>query len=102
MGIFFGGGGPLPHFFSSRKSSIYGQIRSPPEFQLPRQTPSGRKVRGRKERRKNNANFIGHYVCPRVSTHYVRTNNAKFSGHYVCPRTQNVRAHALRSHQLLV
>ena len=34
-----------------------------------------------------------------VRTHFFRTNNAKFSGHYVCPRTQNVRAHALRSHQ---
>ena len=39
---------------------------------------------------------------PCVSTHYVRTNNAKFSGHYICPRTQNVCAHALRSHQFLV
>ena len=29
-----------------------GQIRLPPEFQLPRQTPSGRKVRGRKERKR--------------------------------------------------
>ena len=28
-----------------------------------------------------------------------KKNNAKFSGHYVCPRTQNVSAHALRSHQ---
>ena len=27
-------------------------------------------------------------------------NNAKFSGHYVRPLTHNVRAHALRSHQL--
>ena len=31
---------------------IVGQIRLPPEFQLPRQTPSGRKVRGRKEEEK--------------------------------------------------
>ena len=27
-----------------------------------------------------------------------RKNNAKFIGHYVCPRTHNMRAHALRSH----
>ena len=31
-----------------------------------------------------------------------RKNNAKFSGHYFRQRTHNVRAHALRSHQLLV
>ena len=40
---------------------------------------------------------------PCVRTHYVRTkrkkNNAKFSGHYVCPRTETVREHSLRSHQ---
>ena len=30
-----------------------------------------------------------------------KKNNAKFSGHYVYPRTETVRAHALRSHQLL-
>ena len=47
------------------------------------QTPSGRKVHGRKERRR-------------------RRNNAKFSGHYVRPRTHNVCMHALRSHQLYV
>ena len=29
-----------------------------------------------------------------------KKNTAKFSGHYVRPHTQNVRAHALRSHQL--
>ena len=29
-----------------------------------------------------------------------RKNDAKFSGHYVCPRTHKVRAHALRSHQI--
>ena len=28
-----------------------------------------------------------------------RRNNAKFSGHYVCTRVHNVRAHALLSHQ---
>ena len=28
-----------------------------------------------------------------------RKNNAKFSGHYVCPRTETVREHTLRSHQ---
>ena len=28
---------------------IVGQIRLPPEFQLPRQTPSGRKVSGKKK-----------------------------------------------------
>ena len=28
-----------------------------------------------------------------------RKNDAKFSGHDLCPRTQIVRAHALRSHQ---
>ena len=28
------------------------QIRLPPEFQLPRKTPSGRKVRGRKKKEK--------------------------------------------------
>ena len=28
-----------------------------------------------------------------------KKNNAKFSGHYVCPRTETVREHALRSHQ---
>ena len=43
--------------------------------QLPRQTPSGRKVRGRKKKKKKK-----------------KKNNAKFSGHYVCPRTHNVRA----------
>ena len=50
--------------------------------QLPRQTPSGRKVRGRKKQEEKK-----------------EKNNAKFSGHYVCPRTHNVRAHALPSHQ---
>ena len=44
--------------------------------------PSDLEVRGRKERR--------------------RKNNDKFSGHYVLPSTQNVCAHALRSHQLSV
>ena len=28
-----------------------------------------------------------------------RKNNAKFSGHYVYPRTETVCAHILRSHQ---
>ena len=31
-----------------------------------------------------------------------RKNNAKFSGHNVRPRTHNVRAHAIRSHQLVI
>ena len=31
-----------------------------------------------------------------------KNNNAKFSGHYVYPRTETVRAHALRSHQLII
>ena len=42
-------------------------------------------------KKKNNAKFSGHYVCP-------RTNYAKFSGHYVCPRTQTfVRTHFVRT-----
>ena len=41
--------------------------------------PEDLEVRGRKEERKN---------------------NAKFSGHYVRPRTHKVYVHALRSHQL--
>ena len=28
-----------------------------------------------------------------------KKNNAKFSGHYVCPRTETVREHALPSHE---
>ena len=35
-----------------------GQIRLHPEFQLPRQTPSERKVRGRKERKKGEVRRI--------------------------------------------
>ena len=82
-----GGGVPYPIFFL-RKSSSQGQIRPPPEFQLPRQTPSGRKVRAwkkKKEERRRRKN-----------------NNAKFSGHYVNPRTHNDQTHALRSHQFIM
>ena len=61
------------------KSGFNPNTKNLPECQFPRQTPSGRKVRGRKKKKKK--------------------NNAKFSGHYVCPRTETVRAHALRSHQ---
>ena len=59
----------------NRKKSIF-----PPEFQLPKQNPSGRKVCAWKEERR-------------------RKNNDKFSGHYVRPCPHNVHAHALRSHQ---
>ena len=38
------------------------------------------------------------YVEGRRRKEGKKKNNAKFSGHYVCPRTQNMRAHALRSH----
>ena len=61
-----------------------GQIRLPPEFHLPRQTPSGRKVRGRKERRKKKKKerIMPSLVAttsaltrkPCVRTHYVCTN----------------------------
>ena len=82
--------------------------KSQEEFQLSRQTPSGRKVCGRKKKKKEKERRIMPSLVattsalarkPCVSIHYVRTNNAKFNGHYICPRTQNVRAHALRSHQ---
>ena len=93
---------------------ILSALSSPtPEFQLPRQTHSGRKVRGRKEeeeerKKKKERRIMPSLVAttsalaqkPCVCTHYVRTNNAKFSGHYVCPRTETVREHALRLHQL--
>ena len=49
------------------------------------QTPSCRKVRGRKKESGKKERR--------------RKNNAKYSGHYVCPRTHNMRAHVLRSHQ---
>ena len=49
-----------------------------------------------------NLNFLGK---PLLGEKYMegkkKKNNAKFSGHYVCPRMQNVRAHALRSHQFM-
>ena len=90
---FFGRGILFLHEYSS-----LGQIRLPPKFQLPRQTPSGRKVCGRKEeeRKKNNAKFSGHYVCPR--THYVHTNmqNVRKPGSQVltlfifCPKAFNL------------
>ena len=44
-GDFFGVSG----IFFVHESSSYGQIRLTPKFQLPRQTPSGRKVCGRKK-----------------------------------------------------
>ena len=48
-----------------------------------------------------NFNFLGK---PLLGEKYVegrrKKNNAKFSSHYVCPCTHIVRAHALRSHQL--
>ena len=49
----------------------------PPEFQLPRQTPSGRKVC--EERRKNNAKFSGHYGHNMQRMHYIRTNSWIYS-----------------------
>ena len=49
VGDFFWGS--LSPFFL-HESFSYGQISLPPKFQLPRQTPSGRKVCGRKEERK--------------------------------------------------
>ena len=45
-----------------------------------RQTPSGRKVSGRKKKEERK-----------------KKNNAKFSGHYVRQRMQNIRSHALCS-----
>ena len=51
-----------------------------------------------------NFNFLGK---PLLGEKYVeerkrrRKNNAKFSGHYVCPHTETMREHALRSHQLV-
>ena len=89
-GIIFGGVGddflffPYPIFFL-HESFSYGLIRLPPEFQHPRQTPSGRKVRAWKKEEEER-----------------KKNNAKFSGHYIRPRTHNVRAQALRSHQCKV
>ena len=56
---------------------IQDQIRLPPEFQLPSQTPSGRKVSAWKKKK----------------------NNANFSATTIAPRMHNVRAHSLRSHQ---
>ena len=48
---------------------IFGYLERHAQIQNRRQTPSGRKVSGRKEKekrkRKNNAKFRGHYVCPR-------------------------------------
>ena len=59
----------------------------PPEFQLPRQTPSGRKVSAWKKKKKER----------RKKKEEERKNNAKFSGHYVRPHTHNVHVHAFRS-----
>ena len=59
------------------------KVRLHPEFQLPRQTPSGRKVRGRKERRRRKkerrimpslvatTSALARKMC--VRTHFVRT-----------------------------
>ena len=84
-GIFFWGGGPLTPFFFCENLLVRVKLGNPPEYQLPRQTPFGRKVCGSKERkkeerkRKNNAKFSGHYVCPRV---YVRTNFTDLASKY--------------------
>ena len=72
--FFGGGGGPLPHLLVRIK------LGYPPNF-----------------------NFLGQ---PLLGEKYVegkrkKKNNAKFSGHYVCPHTHNVRAHAVHLHQLI-
>ena len=69
-------GGSPPTFLSGKSFSFF-YLERHAQIQNHRLTPSGRKVRGRKEEERKKEG----------------TNNAKFSGHYVC-------AHALRSDQL--
>ena len=63
------------------KTYFFCYLERHAKIQNRRQTPSGRKVSGRKEKE--------------------RKNNAKFSGRYVRPRTHNVRAHVLCSDKFI-
>ena len=67
------GGGPLPLFFCA---NLLVRVKFPPNF-----------------------NFLGKPLLGEKYVEGKKKNNAKFSGHYVCPRMETVREHALRSHQ---
>ena len=74
------GGGALTPFFFSENLLVRVKLGYPPNFNFLGKPLLGEKYAEGKRRRK-------------------KKNNAKFSGHYVCPRTHNVRAHSLCSHQ---
>ena len=76
------GGGPLPHFFVCENLLVRVKLGHPQNFNFLGKPLLGEKyVHGKKKEGKK--------------------NNAKFSDHYVRQRTHNVRAHALRSEQLM-
>ena len=76
---YFGGLGGVPEIFFSMESSYFCEIETHAKFQNPSCPLSGRKVRAserkKEERKKNNANNRGHYVC--ASSHGQRTHSAR-------------------------
>ena len=77
------GGGPLPHFFLCANLLVRVKLGYPPNFNFLGKPLLGEKyVEGRRKKEEER-----------------KKNHAEFSGHYVCPRTENVRAHALCLHQ---
>ena len=86
-GFFLGGGVPYPNFFG-HESSILGQIRLPPEFQLPRQTTSGRKVHGRKEKEERRTKK--ERIMPSlVATTSALTHTTCVRTHYICTKIRD-------------
>ena len=81
VGPFFGGWSLTPFLFSMNLL-VRVKLGYPPYFNF-----LGKPLLGEKERKKKEEGR--------------KKNNANFSGHYVRPRTHNVRAHGLHSHQLI-
>ena len=77
------GGGSLTPFLFCENLLVRVKLGHPPNFNFLGKPLLGEKyVEGKRRKKKER-----------------KKNNAKFSGHYVCPCTETVREHALRSHQ---
>ena len=63
-----GRGVPYPIFFCTN-ISVRVKLGYPPNFNfIGKPLLEEKYVEGRRKRRKNNAKFSGHYVCPRTET----------------------------------